>query len=50
MIEVDCRKCENLSNEGCSLYGSDADIAVTKCAENCFANYKNSIEVKKNEQ
>lgn len=40
MIEVDCRKCENLSDDGCSLYGSDADIAVKKCAENCFANYK----------
>ncbi len=44
MIEVDCRKCKNLSDNGCSLYGNDADIAVARCAENCFANY---CEVKK---
>ena len=40
MIEVDCRKCKNLSDNGCSLYGNDADVAVARCTENCFANYK----------
>ncbi len=44
MIEVDCRKCKNLSDNECSLYGNDANVAVAKCAENCFANY---CEVKK---
>ena len=39
MIEVDCRKCVNLSQNGCSLYGNDADVAVARCAENCFFNY-----------
>ena len=39
MIEVDCRKCVNLSQNGCSLYGNDADVAVARCAENCFSNY-----------
>lgn len=50
MIEVDCKKCKNLSDDGCSLYGNDADIAVIKCAENCFANYKIIKEVPTEEE
>ena len=47
MIEVDCRKCVNLSQNGCSLYGNDSEVAVAKCAENCFSNYCEKYSHKK---
>ena len=41
MIEVDCRKCKNLGNDECLIYGkADADEAVEKCAKDRFKNYK----------
>lgn len=40
MIEIDCRKCVNCTGAECVLYGSDADIAVSKCAEDNFGNYE----------
>ena len=39
-IEVDCRKCEKLKDNGCSIYGNDADMAVEKCAKDCFREYR----------
>lgn len=42
MLEVDCRKCENLINctDGCKVYGSDAEKATDECAADLFVNYK----------
>ena len=40
MIEVDCRRCKNLGNNECLKYGKDADIAVKRCADNGFKEYK----------
>lgn len=41
MIEVDCRKCANcdIFNHRCRKYGSNASIAVEKCASDGFKNY-----------
>lgn len=39
MIEVDCRKCKNLGNDECTIYGKDADKAVDLCAKDGFKNY-----------
>lgn len=44
MIEVDCRKCKNLGNDECLIYGKDADEAVEKCAKDRFKNYKKEDE------
>jgi len=33
MIEVDCRKCKNLGNDECLIYGKNADKAVEMCAK-----------------
>lgn len=40
MIEVDCRKCINCTGDSCKCYGSNADKAVTQCANDGFKNYK----------
>ena len=42
MKEVDCRMCKNLidKEKGCKLYGSNADEAVKKCADNNFRRYR----------
>lgn len=42
MIEIDCRKCENISKDGCILYGDDANNAVKRCAAEGFKNYSNT--------
>lgn len=39
-IRVDCRKCKNVGNDCCKIYGSNAGIAVRACASDCFRNYK----------
>lgn len=51
MLEVDCRKCANLTNptEGCKLYGPDADEAVKACAADAFEHYKPQEGVAENE-
>ena len=49
MIEVDCRKCKNLGNDECKIYGKDADVAVDRCAKDSFKNYKKGIRDRKNE-
>lgn len=45
MIEVDCRKCKNLGNDECIKYGKDADVAVKKCADNGFKEYKKKVRL-----
>ena len=40
MIEVECLKCENCTGYSCKQYGNDADIAVQKCADDNFKNYR----------
>ena len=40
MIEVDCRICKNCTGVSCKIYGSNADIAVEKCSNDKFKNYK----------
>jgi len=42
MLEIDCRKCENLISckDGCRVYGSDAETATGHCAADQFINYK----------
>lgn len=42
MIEIDCRKCVNADKEAdcCRVYGNNPDVAVKKCANDCFENYK----------
>ena len=49
MIEVDCRKCVNCTGYSCKCYGSDAKVAVDKCADDCFKNYKKSRKSVKSE-
>lgn len=40
-IEVDCRKCKNCTGVSCKAYNTDIpDIAVKKCADDNFKNYK----------
>lgn len=43
-IVIDCLKCKNLKKgkdgEECKIYGKDPDIAVKKCADDIFKNYK----------
>ena len=41
-IEVDCRKCLNCTGNSCKCYGKDANVAVKKCADDGFKNYKKS--------
>ena len=42
MIEVDCRKCENLKfgKKGCKKYGDNVNRAVKSCAKSGFSEYK----------
>lgn len=42
MIEVDCRKCENLAGPpySCKVYGPECGKAVRACAADHFKNYK----------
>lgn len=40
MIEIDCRKCKNASENGCKCYGKNHDAAVNSCAKDGFKNYK----------
>lgn len=41
MIKVDCRKCINCIKNICKAYDTDnPDVAVKKCADDCFKNYK----------
>lgn len=44
VIQVDCRKCGNLGDDGCKKYGKDADIAVEKCMDDWFKNYKQTLK------
>lgn len=46
MLEIDCRICKNLGNDECKLYGRDPDVAVKKCAENGFKDYRPSRQRK----
>lgn len=41
MIEIDCRKCENLrpTGDGCQLYGNDPKTATAACRSDMFMNY-----------
>lgn len=39
MREIDCRKCKNCDGVSCKIYGKNADIAVIRCAKDCFKNY-----------
>lgn len=45
MIEVYCKECINLSDDGCIPFGNDANIAVKKCAEDGFRNYVTKSEL-----
>lgn len=47
MIEVDCRKCKNLGNDECLIYGKNADKAVEMCAKDRFKNYKKNTHKQK---
>lgn len=47
VIEVDCRKCVNLGDNGCIPYGNDANVAVKKCAGEGFSCYVSIDELKK---
>ena len=40
MREVDCRKCNKLTSEGCRKYGNDPNKAVKECANDNFKNYR----------
>lgn len=40
MIEIDCRKCKSSTNDGCMVYGTDAEVAVKECANSQFKYYK----------
>lgn len=48
MIEVDCRKCQNLKADksGC-IFGNDAKKAVKKCAAHNFIFYAPKKKVEK---
>lgn len=46
MIEVDCRKCKNCTGYSCKVYGNNADVAVKKCANDNFNNYKELKETR----
>lgn len=41
MVEIDCRKCTNLTTTGdsCTLYGSDPKKACAACRRDLFMNY-----------
>lgn len=39
MLEIDCKKCDKCTGEGCICYGNDADKAVKACADDGFKNY-----------
>lgn len=39
MLELDCRKCSNLGEDGCRKYGADPDKAVKACAADGFRHY-----------
>ncbi len=39
-IEINCLECGNCTGESCKVYGSDADKAVKRCADDSFKNYK----------
>lgn len=49
-IEVDCRKCINLQNNGCIPYGENPNVAVKKCADDCFVAYVTYEELEKCEK
>lgn len=38
-IEVDCNLCGNCTGSECLKYGTDADVAVKRCAAENFRNY-----------
>ena len=40
MIEIKCLDCKNCTGDSCKVYGSDADKAVKRCADDSFKNYK----------
>lgn len=42
MLEIDCRKCENLSEtcDSCKLYGNDPKKAAAACKTDLFMNYR----------
>ena len=44
MIEIDCRKCTNVKNDACILYGNNAKLAVEKCAKDLFIAYNQKQE------
>lgn len=46
-IEVDCRKCVNLQNDSCIPYGNDPNVAVKRCADDCFFAYVTYDELEK---
>lgn len=46
MLEIDCRICKNVGKDECKLYGRDPDVAVKKCAENGFKDYRPSRQRK----
>ena len=41
MLEINCNICTNLDreNDRCRLYGSDTEIAVSRCAKAEFKGY-----------
>jgi hypothetical protein len=45
MIEIDCRKCTNLTEscDGCKLYGNDVKKAVDACCRDGFKNYHQNL-------
>ena len=47
VIDVDCRKCENVDfeNDCCTLYGKDPDVAVRRCIRDRWVNYNPVREV-----
>lgn len=47
MLEIDCNICKNLGDDECLKYGKDCDIAVKRCADDGFKNYKKDEKLAK---
>ena len=39
-LEIDCRRCINVGENRCILYGSDPKKAIEACAADKFKNYE----------
>ena len=39
-LEIDCRRCINVGENRCILYGNNPKMAIESCAADKFKNYK----------